>query len=124
MNNKIETKTSNFINKFKNNVSKKRKSSHSKKNSNHKAKNSYDFSLSPREKGDKSPISTLDIKNRKGSVFFKMPKKMKLKLSNEIENEIVIKNLDQNMSNINYSLYNNENKTDHSFISSNKSIQS
>ena len=124
LNNKIETNTINFMNKFKNNVSKNRKSLHSKKNSNHKIKNSYDFSLSPGEKGEVSPFSSKDIKNRKGSVFFKMPHKMKLKLSNEFENEMVIKASDQNISNINYSLYNNENKTDNSFISSNKSIKS
>ena len=127
VNNKIETNTSNFMNKFKNNVSKKRKSNHSKKNSNHIIKKNYDLSLSPtqnEENGDKTPFSSVNIKKRKGSFFFKIPQRMKLKLSNEFENEMVIKTSDQNISNINYSLYNNENKTDNSFISSNKSINS
>jgi hypothetical protein len=127
VNNKIENNTSNFMNKFKNNVSKKRKSNHSKKNSNHIIKKNYDLSLSPtqnEENGDKSPFSSINIKKRKGSFFFKIPQRMKLKLSNEFENEMVIKTSDQNISNINYSLYNNENKTDNSFISSNKSIKS
>ena len=119
LNSKIENNTNNFMSKFKNNYSKKRrKSFHIKKN----PKKYQDMSLSPSQNGDKSPFSSKDIKNRKGSVFFRIPHKMKL--SNEYENEVVIKTLDQNISNINYSLNIIDNKTDNSFISSNKSIKS
>jgi len=119
LNSKIENNTNNIMNKFKNNYSKKRrKSFHIKKN----PKKYQDMSLSPSQNGDKSPFSSKDIKNRKGSVFFRIPHKMKL--SNEYENEVVIKTLDQNISNINYSLNIIDNKTDNSFISSNKSIKS
>jgi len=121
LNNKIENNTNNFMSKFKNDCSKKRrKSFHIKKNS----KKYIDMSLSPTQKGEKSPFSSKDIKNRKGSVFFKIPHKMKLKMSNEYEKEMVIKTSEHNISNINYSLNINENKTDNSFISSNKSIKS
>ena len=119
LNSKIENNTNNFMSKFKNNYSKKRrKSFHIKKN----PKKYQDMSLSLSQNGDKSPFSSKDIKNRKGSVFFRIPHKMKL--SNEYENEVVIKTLDQNISNINYSLNIIDNKTDNSFISSNKSIKS
>ena len=49
---------------------------------------------------------------------------MKFKLSNEFENEMLIRTSDQNISNINYSINNNENKTDNSYLSSNKSNKS